>query len=107
MLFPSALVFDGRRWPMPKLLRMAGYVHCQVVLTTIVLVGVLEFVDTVTGVINAVAFLQKVDFAVQRQPKRSAFHCDILPGTAIVGQKCPSVYTGGQGRPHELKLHLR
>jgi hypothetical protein len=44
---------------MPKLLRMTGYVHGQVVLTTIAPVGVLEFVDTVTGVINAVAFVQR------------------------------------------------
>lgn len=63
--------------------------------------------DTVTGVVYAVAFLQEVDSAVDRQPERAALDRDILPRAGIVGQKGPGVYTTGQRRPHELELHIR
>jgi len=59
---------------MPKLLRVAGYVHGQIVLTTIPPVWVFKLMDTITGVINAVTFLQKVDYAVEAQPKCSALY---------------------------------
>src|SRR5713226_5384922 len=85
---------------------MPGYVHGEVVLATIAPVGVLEFVDTITGVINAIAFLQQIDFAVERQTKRAALYRDILPRAVIVRQKSPCVYTRIQGRPNELEFHI-
>src|SRR5271170_6644221 len=106
MFFPSALAFGGSRRPMPKLLRMAGYVHGQIIFTPILPVSILKFVDTVTGVINAVALLEQVDFAVECEPKRTALYRDILPGTRIVGKECTGVYTRGQRCPHELELHI-
>src|SRR2546425_11460388 len=107
MVFPSALALRSDRQSMAKLLRMAGHIHGEVVLTRIAPIGIFEFVYTIAGVINAVAFLQEVDFTIERQPKSAALDCNILPRAGIVRQKGSGVYAGGDSRPHELKLHIR
>ena len=91
---------------MPKLLRMACNVHCQIVLATIAPVGILEFVDAIAGVINAVAFPKQVNLAIERKAKRSAFYGDILAGAGIMRQECTGVHARRQRRSHEFKLHL-
>src|SRR5690349_14478262 len=95
-MLSSSDPFGGRCRPVTELLRVASYVHGQVIVARNSWVGVLEFVDAIACIVDAVASLQHVDVAVQRQPQCSALYRDILARAWVVREKSAGVYTRAQ-----------